>query len=100
MIKCSSLKKFKLSHEEIDLDMIMRFNHRYNMQFIVNLQKGVTQMPINLSDAEKTEVDEKALSAMILCLGDKVLREVAKEKSVVALWTKLDPLYMTKMGKT
>ncbi|MCI36216.1 cytochrome P450, partial [Trifolium medium] len=38
----------------------------------------------------------KALRAIIFCLGDKVLREVAKETSVVAMWTKLDSLYMTK----
>jgi hypothetical protein len=50
----------------------------------------------NLSNAEKTEMDEKTLSAIILCLGDKVLREVAKEKSVAAIWPKLDSLYMTK----
>jgi hypothetical protein len=41
-------------------------------------------------------MDEKTLSAIILCLGDKVLREVAKEKSVAAIWAKLDSLYMTK----
>ncbi|WJX42094.1 hypothetical protein P8452_29365 [Trifolium repens] len=58
--------------------------------------KGVEHMPANLSDAEKTEMDEKALSAIILCLGDKVLREVAKEKTAAAMWTKLDALYMTK----
>ncbi|MCI60748.1 cytochrome P450, partial [Trifolium medium] len=31
-----------------------------------------------------------------LCLGDKVLREVAKETNTAAMWTKLDSLYMTK----
>ncbi|KAK2372802.1 alpha carbonic anhydrase [Trifolium repens] len=45
---------------------------------------------------EKTEMDEKARSAIILCLSDKVLREVAKEKTAVEMWTKLDSLYMTK----
>ncbi|KAK2447548.1 secreted RxLR effector protein [Trifolium repens] len=58
--------------------------------------KGVEHMPADLSDTEKTEMDEKALSAIILCLGDKVLREVAKEKTAAAMWTKLDALYMTK----
>jgi precorrin-2 methylase len=65
-------------------------------QKYVEAIKGVTQMPATLSAAEKTEMDEKALSAIILCLGDKVLREVAKEKTAAAMWTKLDSLYMTK----
>ncbi|KAK2382202.1 hypothetical protein QL285_069749 [Trifolium repens] len=58
--------------------------------------KGVTQMSATLSNAEKTEMDEKALSSIILCLGDKVLREVALETSAAAMWSKLDSLYMTK----
>ncbi|KAK2414619.1 alpha carbonic anhydrase [Trifolium repens] len=65
-------------------------------QKCVEALKGKTLMPANLSDAEKTEMDEKAHSAIILCLGDKVLREVAKEKTAVEMWTKLDSLYMTK----
>jgi len=38
----------------------------------------------------------KARSATILCLGDKGLREVAKEKIVLLMWVKLESLYMTK----
>ncbi|MCI56032.1 hypothetical protein A2U01_0077283, partial [Trifolium medium] len=41
-------------------------------------------MPANLSVEEKTEMNDKALRAIIFCLGDKVLREVDKETSVVA----------------
>ncbi|WVZ11552.1 hypothetical protein V8G54_016082 [Vigna mungo] len=32
----------------------------------------------------------------ILCLGDKVLREVAKEKTAAEIWAKLESLYMTR----
>ncbi|KAK2370052.1 hypothetical protein QL285_083138 [Trifolium repens] len=62
----------------------------------VEALKGVTQMSATLSNAEKTEMDEKALSSIISCLGDKVLREVARETSAVAMWSKLDSLYMNK----
>jgi hypothetical protein len=62
----------------------------------VEALKGEAQMPANLSAVEKTEMNEKALSAIILCLGDRVLREVAKETSTAAVWAKLDSLYMTK----
>ncbi|KAK2362411.1 alpha carbonic anhydrase [Trifolium repens] len=62
----------------------------------VEALKGITQMSATLSDQEKKDMDEKALSSIILCLGDKVLREVAKETSAAAMWSKLDTLYMTK----
>jgi len=39
---------------------------------------------------------DKATSAIVLCLGDKVLREVAKEPTAASMWTKLESLYMTK----
>jgi hypothetical protein len=39
---------------------------------------------------------EKAASAIILCPGDKVLREVAKEKTGAEMWLRLEALYMTK----
>lgn len=44
----------------------------------------------------QTDILEKAMSAIILCLGDKPLREVAKESSAAAIWLKLENLYMTK----
>ncbi|MCI50023.1 ubiquitin-protein ligase, partial [Trifolium medium] len=47
-------------------------------------------MSAHLSAAEKTEMNDKAVNAIILCLGGKVLREVARETSAVLMWTKLD----------
>ncbi|XP_073152165.1 uncharacterized protein [Henckelia pumila] len=44
----------------------------------------------------KDELLEKAHSVIILCLGDRPLREVAKEESAAAVWLKLKNLYMTK----
>ncbi|KAL8515280.1 hypothetical protein ACS0TY_014119 [Phlomoides rotata] len=46
--------------------------------------------------AKKFEINEKAHSAIILCLGDKPLREVSKEKTVIDVWRKLESLYQTK----
>ncbi|KAH9698599.1 hypothetical protein KPL71_024065 [Citrus sinensis] len=42
------------------------------------------------------EIDKKARSTIILILGDLVIREVAKEKTVADLWAKLEKIYMTK----
>ncbi|MCI80296.1 cytochrome P450, partial [Trifolium medium] len=53
-------------------------------------------MPVSLSAAEKTELNDKAVSAIILCLRDNVLREVAKETNTAPMWAKLESLYMTK----
>jgi len=51
---------------------------------------------ITMSQAEKTEMVDKAMSAIVLCLGDKVLRYVAKEPTTSSMWLKLESLYMTK----
>ncbi|MCI81775.1 glutamate receptor 3.6, partial [Trifolium medium] len=58
-------------------------------QKCVEALRGESQMPANLSAEDKTEMNDKAVSAIILCLGDKVLREVARETSAVRMWTKL-----------
>ncbi|GJY83358.1 hypothetical protein Tco_0496734 [Tanacetum coccineum] len=42
------------------------------------------------------ELNKKAHSAVILCLGNKVLREVTGETTVAGVWSKLETLYMTK----
>ncbi|KAL8497127.1 hypothetical protein ACS0TY_020707 [Phlomoides rotata] len=46
--------------------------------------------------AKKAEINEKAHSAIILCLGDKPLMEVTKEKTAIDVWRKLESLYQTK----
>nr|GEW88640.1 retrovirus-related Pol polyprotein from transposon TNT 1-94 [Tanacetum cinerariifolium] len=46
--------------------------------------------------ALKTDVYKKAHSALLLCLDNKVLREVNKEDSAAGVWLKLETLYMTK----
>ncbi|GJU66318.1 hypothetical protein Tco_1252577 [Tanacetum coccineum] len=44
----------------------------------------------------KAELNKKAKSAVILCLGNKVLREVTGETTAVMVWSKLVTLYMKK----
>jgi len=39
---------------------------------------------------------DKASSAIVLCLENKVLNEVAKEPTAASMWSKLESLYMTK----
>nr|GEW10658.1 zinc finger, CCHC-type [Tanacetum cinerariifolium] len=42
-------------------------------------------------------IREKTFSALILCLGDRVLREIIKETTATGIWKKkLETLYMTK----
>ena len=45
---------------------------------------------------KKNEIEAKAHSAILLSLGDEVLREVAAEDEVVGLWNKLASIYMKK----
>jgi len=58
--------------------------------------KGESVLTVTMSQAEKTEMVDKARSAIVLCLGDKVLREVAKEPTATSMWSKFKYLYMTK----
>ncbi|GKE49371.1 retrovirus-related pol polyprotein from transposon TNT 1-94, partial [Tanacetum coccineum] len=53
-------------------------------------------LPANMEAGEKTALMKKAYSTLILCLGDRVLREVTKETTAAGIWTKLTSLYMTK----
>jgi len=53
-------------------------------------------LPVTMSRAKKTEMVDKAKSVIVLCLGDKVLREVAKEPNATSIWSKFEYLYMTK----
>jgi hypothetical protein len=58
--------------------------------------KGEGALPVTMTQAEKTEMLDKARSAIVLCLGDKVSRDIAKEPIAASMWSKLESLYMTK----
>ncbi|GJS37999.1 hypothetical protein Tco_0536381 [Tanacetum coccineum] len=53
-------------------------------------------LPADMEAGEKAVLMKKACSILILCLGDRVLREVTKETSATGIWMKLTSLYMTK----
>ncbi|GKC14496.1 zinc finger, CCHC-type containing protein [Tanacetum coccineum] len=53
-------------------------------------------LPTDMEAQTKAELNKKAHSAVILCLGNKVLREVTKETTAVGVWSKLETLYMEK----
>ncbi|RVW26906.1 Glutamate receptor 2.1 [Vitis vinifera] len=57
---------------------------------------GEKNLPNTMQEKHKIELLEKAHGAIILSLGDTVLREVAKAKSAAKLLLKLESLYMTK----
>ncbi|GKB14372.1 retrovirus-related pol polyprotein from transposon TNT 1-94, partial [Tanacetum coccineum] len=49
-----------------------------------------------MTAALKTDVYKKSHSALLLCLDNKVFREVNKEDSPTRVWLKFETLYMTK----
>lgn len=57
--------------------------------------KGKTLMLAFLTQREKNEIVYKAISVIIVCFMDKVLRKVAWEKTVTFMWIKLESLNMT-----
>jgi len=64
-------------------------------------QQGVARVldaeaATKLSKEERANMEDKAHSAIQLCLADSVLREVADEETAKGLWDKLEGLYMKK----
>ena len=57
---------------------------------------GKSKKPTSMTDEKCDKLDEKALSAIQLCLSKEVLSEVASENTTAAIWAKLESLYMTK----
>nr|GEU78596.1 hypothetical protein [Tanacetum cinerariifolium] len=53
-------------------------------------------LPKDMESQAKTKLNKKAHSAVILCLGNKVLREVTGETTAAEVWSKLETLYMIK----
>nr|GEZ30194.1 retrovirus-related Pol polyprotein from transposon TNT 1-94 [Tanacetum cinerariifolium] len=53
-------------------------------------------LPTDMEAQAKAELNKKAHSVVILCLGNKVLREVTGETTAAGVWSKLETLYMTK----
>ncbi|KAG8481222.1 hypothetical protein CXB51_025972 [Gossypium anomalum] len=57
---------------------------------------GIDKMPSTLTDEEKKRKDQKALTQLHLHLSNKILQDVMKEKTVAALWKRLEQICMSK----
>nr|GEY56866.1 retrovirus-related Pol polyprotein from transposon TNT 1-94 [Tanacetum cinerariifolium] len=53
-------------------------------------------LPDDMEAQAKAGLNKKAHGAVILCLGNKVSREVTEETTAAGVWTKLETLYMKK----
>ncbi|GKC53956.1 retrovirus-related pol polyprotein from transposon TNT 1-94, partial [Tanacetum coccineum] len=53
-------------------------------------------LPADMEAQTKVELNKKAHSDVILCLGNKVPREVTGETTATGVWSNLETLYMTK----
>ena len=56
------------------------------------LEEAITK----IEKKRHTDMTKRAHSAIVLSLGDEVLREVTEENSVKAVWDKLEDLYLKK----
>lgn len=52
---------------------------------------------MDANSAEYKTMEKSAYSMIMLCLANDVIIEVADQYTVVALWLKLESLYMTKL---
>ena len=58
--------------------------------------RGEAGLDKKMEEKDRKTLLEKAHSAIILSLGDKVLRQISKEKTAAGVWSKFEALYMTK----
>ncbi|GJZ73096.1 retrovirus-related pol polyprotein from transposon TNT 1-94 [Tanacetum coccineum] len=65
-------------------------------KFDIEKFDGTKVLPADMEAQAQAELNKKAHSVVILCLGNKVLREVIGETTIVGVWSKLETLYMTK----
>ena len=64
-----------------------------------SLDIALEKVDSDLASASKDEsktIDKRALAVLRLALADNVLRQVCEEKSAMALWKKLEYLYLDK----
>ncbi|GKD79155.1 hypothetical protein Tco_1341776 [Tanacetum coccineum] len=54
------------------------------------------ELPTTRIEAYDNVIKKKVFSALIFCLGDRVLREITKETTAAGIWKKLKTLYMKK----
>ncbi|KAG8472527.1 hypothetical protein CXB51_034427 [Gossypium anomalum] len=57
---------------------------------------GIDKIPSTLTDKEKKSKDRKALTQLHLHLSNEILQDMMKERTVAALWKKLEQICMSK----
>ncbi|GKF10458.1 hypothetical protein Tco_0048384, partial [Tanacetum coccineum] len=62
---------------------------------VIQFEVALEVLPEDMEAQAKTELNKNVHSAVILCLGNKVSREVTVETTAVGVWSKLETLYMT-----
>nr|GEU71587.1 zinc finger, CCHC-type [Tanacetum cinerariifolium] len=65
-------------------------------RFLIDKVAALEVLPVDMEAQTKAELNKKAHSAVILCLGNKVLREVTGETTAAGVWSKIETLYMKK----
>lgn len=65
-------------------------------QGLADTLKGDSVMPESLTKIQRDEMKDKAHSGIILCHGDKVLREVSRETTTAGVWANFESLCMIK----
>nr|GEU50260.1 retrotransposon protein, putative, Ty1-copia subclass [Tanacetum cinerariifolium] len=68
---------------------------RVNMRALLiqhGCEAALAVLPVDIEAQAKAELNKKAHSAMILCLGNMVLREVTGETTTTGVWSKLETL--------
>nr|GEV12070.1 retrovirus-related Pol polyprotein from transposon TNT 1-94 [Tanacetum cinerariifolium] len=97
-LKCFYLRGAKFDIKEFDVTGDFGL-WRVKMRGLLiqhGFEAALEVFPEDMKAQAKAEPNKKVHSAVILCFGNKVLREVTEETIAAGVWTKLETLYMTK----
>ena len=74
----------------------VKMHDLFVQQGVAKTLLGKSKKPYTMTDDEWSDIDNRPLSDIRLCLANDVLFNIVSEKTAVGLWTKLEKLYMTK----
>lgn len=92
----STMGKQEIEKFSRDNNFALKLQEILTQEKCIESLNGEASMHVHLTQVEKMNMMYNARSVIILCLGDKDLRDVIQEKTTILMWVKLKSLYMNK----
>ncbi|GKC36823.1 retrovirus-related pol polyprotein from transposon TNT 1-94, partial [Tanacetum coccineum] len=88
-----------VAKENLPMDFVNVLDFVGDYHDMLRCKAALAVLPVDMEAQTKAELTKKAHSAVILCLGNKVLREVTRETTTSEVWSKLKTFDMTIHGQ-